>query len=182
MRYSLRRAGMLTAGVVLLAGLLAGSVGISGSQASTSAAAPTWATYDLKAKTAHLTLISSYGSDTYNYNGGKAGHFTFTVPLGAKVVVTYSNQSSMMPHGAEVVPWTGVLPIALVPPPPAFAGAFSPNYRHGTRLGITQTFTFVANKAGKYLLICPVHNHVKFGHWGWFVVSKTATTASGVLS
>ena len=182
MRYSLRKLGMVTAGTMVLAGILAGTVGISGSHASPRAATPTWATYDATNKTAHLTLISSYGSDTYNYNGGKAGHFTFTVPLGAKVVVTYSNNSTMMPHGAEVVAWTGVLPTALVPPPPAFAGAFSPNYRHGTPNGVTQTFSFVANKAGKYLLICPVHNHVKFGHWGWFVVSSSAKTATGVLS
>jgi hypothetical protein len=182
MRHPRRNIGIFTATTALLVGLAAGSIGISSSMAATKAAAPAWATYDAKTKTAHLTLISSYGSDTYNYNGGKAGHFTFTVPTGAKVVVTYSNNSTMMPHGAEVVAWTGTLPTALVPPPPAFAGAFSPNYRHGTRNGVTQTFSFVANKAGKYLLICPVHNHVKFGHWGWFVVSGAATTATGVLS
>jgi hypothetical protein len=117
---------------MILAGLGVGSLGL-GSARVLASAAPTWAAYDAGSKTAHLTLISSYGADTYNFNGGKAGAFTFTVPLGAKVVVTYSNQSQNMPHGAEIVAWTGSLPLAVVPPPPAFVGAFSPNYRHGTR-------------------------------------------------
>ena len=107
MRHPRRTIGIFTATTILLVALEAGSIGISSSMAATKAAAPTWATYDAKTKTAHLTLISSYGSDTYNYNGGKAGHFTFTVPAGAKVAVTYSNNSTMMPHGAEVVAWTG---------------------------------------------------------------------------
>ncbi len=182
MKSSLRTVSAVLAGAILVSGALVGYAGLGSGRAATIARAPAWAAYTAATKTAHLTLISSYGTDTYNFNGGKAGHFTFTVPLGAKVVVTYSNQSAMMLHGAEVVAWTGALPTAVVPPPPAFAGAFSPNYRHGTPKGVTQTFTFTANKAGKYLLICPVHNHVKFGHWGWFVVSKTATTATGVLN
>ena len=182
MKRSLGSVCLLLAGAMILSGSLLGYAGLGSSRAATIARSPAWAAYDAKTKTAHLTLISSYGTDTYNFNGGQAGHFTFTVPLGAKVVVSYSNQSAMMLHGAEVVAWTGTLPTAVVPPPPAFAGAFSPNYRHGTPKGVTQTFTFVANKAGRYLLICPVHNHVKFGHWGWFIVSKTATTATGVLS
>jgi hypothetical protein len=85
-----------------------------------------------------------------------------------------------MPHGAEIVPYTGALPLGAAPAP-AFPGAASPNYRHGTPRGVVQTFSFVATRAGTYLLICPVHHHVKFGHWDWFIVSRTATTASGVL-
>ena len=141
---------------------------------------PTWVRYDRATRTAHLTLISAYGADTYNFNGGTRGQFTFTVPLGARVIVTYSNHSMHMPHGAEVVRYTGALPLGTAPAP-AFPGAASPNYRHGTLMGVVQTFTFVASKAGRYLLICPVHNHVKFGHWAWFIVSSTATTATGVL-
>lgn len=143
-------------------------------------ATPIWARYDRATRTARLTLISAYAADTYNFNGGQRGAFTFTVPLGARVIVTYSNRSMHMPHGAEIVPYSGALPLG-APPVPAFPGAASPNYRHGTPMGVVQTFTFVASKAGRYLLICPVHNHVKFGHWAWFIVSATATTATGVL-
>lgn len=143
-------------------------------------ATPAWARYDRATHTARLTVISAYGADTYNFNGGMRGKFTFTVPLGATVIVTYSNRSMHMPHGAEIVPYTGALPLGMAPAP-AFPGAASPNYRHGTPMGVVQTFSFVASKAGRYLLICPVHNHVKFGHWAWFIVSSTATTATGVL-
>lgn len=143
-------------------------------------AASVWARYDRATRTARLTITSAYGSDTYNFNGGQRGQFTFTVPLGARVIVTYSNRSMHMPHGAEIVPYTGALPLGTAPAP-AFPGAASPNYRHGTPMGVVQTFTFVASKAGRYLLICPVHNHVKFGHWAWFIVSSAATTATGVL-
>ncbi|HLJ67111.1 MAG TPA: sulfocyanin-like copper-binding protein [Chloroflexota bacterium] len=142
--------------------------------------APVWATYNPTTRTAHLTVISAYGQDTYNFNGGTNGHFVFTVPLGSKVMITYSNASTMMLHGMEIVKWTGKLPLATIPRP-AFPGAASPNYRHGTPSGVTQTVRFTASKAGRYLLICPVRNHVKFGHWAWFIVSRTATTATGVL-
>ncbi len=145
-------------------------------------AAPQWATYDARTKTASLTVISAYGADTYNFNGGIRGRFTFTVPLGSKVVVTYTNQSMHMPHGVEIVPFTTQLPTMVPPPAPAFPGAASPNYLHGTPSGVTQHFSFVADKAGTYRMICPVHNHVKFGHWDWFVVSATARTATGALA
>jgi hypothetical protein len=144
-------------------------------------AAPTWARYDARTRTAYLTVISAYGQDTYNFNGGTRGQFTFTVPLGATVWVTYMNMSMHMPHGMEIVPMSAALPTAFPPPPPAFPGAASPNYRHGRQVGVTQRFSFVAAKAGTYRLICPVRNHVKFGHWAWFIVSATARTATGIL-
>lgn len=63
----------------------------------------------------------------------------------------------------------------------SLSGAATPGYRHGTPPGSTVTFRFKASKAGKYLLICPVHNHVQRGHWDWLIVSRTATTATGIL-
>ena len=150
-------------------------------QPSSAQSTPTWAKYNAKTKTASLTIIAAYGQDTYNFDGGSNGQLTFTVPLGAKVKVTFSNNSAQMPHAMEIVAYDGTLPTTTPPPPPAFPGAASPNYQHGTPPGGTQKFSFKATKAGKYLLICPVHNHVKFGHWDWFVVSKKATTARAVL-
>lgn len=144
---------------------------------------PTWARYVRATKTAHLRVIAGYTSadNGYNFNGGANGHFKFTVPVGSKVVVTFTNGSSMMPHGAEIVKYTRSLPTTTPPPPPAFSGAETPNGAHGEQPGVTVKFSFKAGKAGKYLLICPVHNHVKFGHWDWFIVSGKSTTASGVL-
>jgi hypothetical protein len=163
-------------------GLGAGIAAIVSTAGTSSAqSTPTWAKYSTKSKTAHLTIIAAYDQNTYNFDGGSNGQFTFTVPLGAKVVVTFSNESQFMLHGAEIVAYDGTLPVDYPPPPPAFAGAASPNYLHGTPPGITVKFSFKASKAGKYLLICPVHNHVRFGHWDWFIVSKKAKTATGVL-
>ena len=106
--------------------------------------------------------------------------FTFTVPARSRIVVRFTNGSPMMPHGAEVVRYTGSLPLA-VAPSPAFPGAASPRYRRGTQPGQTVSFSFIASRPGRYLLICPVHNHVRLGHWDWFVVSSAAQTATATL-
>lgn len=169
-----------TAAAVALAGSLLAPIAAQAAPAPAVSKAPTWATYDPATKTAHLRIIAAYGQDTNNFDGGTRGHFTLTVPLGAKVIVTYSNNSAHMPHGMEIVRYTGSLPLSKIPKP-AFPGAESPNAVHGTMKGVTQTITFTASKAGKYLLICPVKNHVKFGHWDWFIVSAKAKTATGVL-
>jgi sulfocyanin len=170
---------------VLIAPTAALAAGMPGTSTSTpknrafhAPAAGKWITYNAQTKTANLTLISSYMKDTFNFNGATNGKMTVKVPTGSTVVVTYSNMSTMMPHGAEVVSWTGSLPTSFPPPAPAFQGAFSPNYLHGTPAGVTQNFTFKAIKPGTYLLICAVRNHVKFGHWAWFIVSNTATKAT----
>jgi sulfocyanin len=182
---ALRMVGPAALAAVLItptAALAAGASGMSMStprfQASHSPAPGTWINYNAQTKTVNLTLISSYLKDTFNFNGASGGKMTVKVPTGSTVKVTYSNMSTMMPHGAEVVSWTGTLPTSFPPPAPAFQGAFSPNYLHGTPAGVTQHFTFKATKAGTYLLICAVRNHVKFGHWAWFIVSNTATKAT----
>jgi FtsP/CotA-like multicopper oxidase with cupredoxin domain len=167
-----RRLGAVLAAVCLFSG----TAGISVAQST-----PTWAKYSAKTKTARLIVIAAYGQDTYNFDGGSNGQFTFTVPLGSKVVVTFTNDSQQMPHAAEIVAYDGTLPATNPPPQPAFKGAASPDYLHGTPPGVTVKFSFKASKAGKYLLICPVHNHVKLGHWDWFVVSKKAKTVAAVL-
>lgn len=142
---------------------------------------PAWAKYNPRTHVVHLVAIAAYGADTYNIDGGTRGKLTFTVPVGSKVVMSYENLSPRVPHGLEVVPYTGTLPTNFPPPAPAFAGAASPNYLHGTPHGVVQHFHFYANRAGRYLLICPVRNHVKFGHWAWFIVSGTAKKATAVL-
>jgi Sulfocyanin (SoxE) domain len=146
-----------------------------------SVAYPAWAQYNPRTHIVHLVAIAAYGADTYNIDGGTGGKLTFTVPVGSKVVMTYKNLSQHVPHGLEVVRYTGALPTSFPPPVPAFAGAASPNYVHGVPGGTVQHFHFYASQAGTYLLICPVRNHVKFGHWAWFIVSSTAKSATAVL-
>jgi sulfocyanin len=173
-------------GVLKLTGalMLGGLVGLSASLPAFSAPRVTadhkWVSYNSTTHVVKLTLIASYAQPTYNFDGGTAGALTITVPLHSRIRVTFTNASAMMPHGAEIVKYTGTLPGA-PPPAPAFKGAASPNYLHGTQPGDVQHFSFDAGKAGKYLVICPVHNHVSHGHWDWFVVSAKAKTATAVL-
>lgn len=156
------------------------TAGVPAHAASRTAAVPKWVSYSPTTHVVKLILIASYAQPSYNFDGASSGALTVTVPLHSRIKVTFSNDSPMMPHGAEVVKYNGSLP-GTPPPPPAFKGAASPNYLHGTQPGQVQHFSFVASKAGKYLLICPVHNHVSHGHWDWFVVSSKAKTATAVF-
>jgi len=177
---------LVTVRVLKLTGVLIASslVAISGSLPAFSAprvkADPKWVSYNSSTHVVKLTIIASYAQPTYNFDGASSGALTITVPLHSRIKVTFTNASAMMPHGAEIVKYTGSLP-GSPPPAPAFKGATSPNYLHGTQPGDVQHFSFVAGKAGKYLLICPVHNHVSHGHWDWFVVSAKAKTATAVF-
>jgi sulfocyanin len=127
-----------------------------------------------------LTLIAAYNSTQggFNFNGGAAGKLTITVPLGVKVNVTFTNNAPL-PHSAQFVAYAKTPPTSAVSD--AFKGAHTPNPTAGTAKGVKQTFSFVANKAGTYLLICAVPGHAAAGMWDNFVVSKTAKAASVVL-
>ncbi len=157
------------------------SHGASGASGGTGAAAgpakaPTWVT--TTGKVAHLTLISGWNNVNagFNFNGAAKGRMVVTVPLGEKVVVAYTNAVSM-PHNVDIVRYQS-------PPPsegaaPAFPGATT--FKQGASApgkGVRQTATFVADKAGIYMIICGVPGHAAGGMWDTFVVSKSAKVAS----
>jgi len=153
--------GVLALGV----GLLAGSGQVS------AAKAPVWIT--TKAKVVNLTVTAAYANadSGFSFNGYNKGKMTITVPVGDTVKVTYSNASAL-PHSAEITKLTKTMPSGAITA--AFKGALSPNAQNGVGKGVTQKFTFVASKAGKYLLICAVPGHYAAGMWDNFVVSSTA--------
>ncbi len=142
------------------------------------AQAPTWVA--TKGKTVNLTLIAAYNDagGGFNFNGGSNGKMTITVPLGDRVNVTFSNNSPLG-HSAQIVAFAKSPPVSTVPD--AFKGANSPDPTSGVAKGTTQKFSFVANKAGTYLLICAVPGHASAGMWDVLVVSKSAKTASIAL-
>lgn len=140
-----------------------------------------WASYDYATNTAHLQVVAGYNHQKYNVNGGARGHFVFTVPLGAKVIISFLNESAHTSHGLKVVANKKAVLKGRKLPRPAFAGAQSADPTHGTPKGVRQTVTFRAKEAGRYLLVCPVHGHITHGEWNWLVVSKTAQTATGEL-
>jgi sulfocyanin len=165
--YRHRVASALAAGLLLL-----GGAGIA--SAAPKAMAPTWVT--TKGKTVNLTVIADYTSAVsgFNFNGYGKGQLTITVPKGDTVKVTFSNKASL-PHSVQFTAYTKSLPMGAVMD--AFKGSNSPNPTNGTVSGVTQKFSFVASKAGNYLMICAVPGHAQAGMWDTFVVSATAKTA-----
>lgn len=130
--------------------------------------APHWVVWNAKTHTATLTIIAGYKGG-FDFNGYSKGKMTITVPNGAHVNVVFSNDSAI-PHSALFTPYnkrtsTGRYPLA-------FKGATSPNATSGVAKGKTQKFSFVANKAGTYALVCAVPGHAIAGMWDTFVVAK----------
>lgn len=130
--------------------------------------APHWLVWNAKTHTATLTVIAGYKGG-FDFNGYSKGKMTITVPNGAHVNVVFSNDSTI-PHSALFTPYskrtsTGSYPLA-------FKGASSSNATNGVAKGKTQKFSFVANKAGTYALVCAVPGHAIAGMWDTFVVAK----------
>ncbi|HVA92802.1 MAG TPA: sulfocyanin-like copper-binding protein [Chloroflexota bacterium] len=149
-------------------------------------------------KVVRLTLIAGYNNANagFNFDGGALGKMVVTVPLGDKIIATYKNDATTS-HDVLVVPYQKTLPTHSVPT--AFAGASygAPNFgaRRGGKGGpppggapgaggprqasnTPHTFSFVAGKAGTYMIICGYPGHAIAGMWDTFVVSSTAKTAS----
>ena len=101
-----------------------------------------------------------------------------TVPQGDKVVVTFTNKVST-PHNFDIIPYTQPLPGHGLNP--AFMGTSSPMPQFKPKppaLSKPQTVTFVADKAGAYMVVCGVAGHALAGMWDILVVLPTATAAS----
>jgi sulfocyanin len=171
MHLSLRTTRGLVGSCALAAALLVGS-GIA--QAKT----PTWVT--TKGKVVSLTLIAGYNGNGggFNFNGAAKGQLTVTVPLGDTVKVTFSN-NSQLPHSAQIIAFSKSAPVSAVSD--AFKNAHSANPTNGVAKGTTQKFSFVTNKAGKYLIICAVPGHAAAGMWDTLVVTKSAKTATAAI-
>jgi len=177
----LTNGGRLAGGLALCAALLgsAGAAGATGAggAASRPAAAPTWVT--TTGKVVRLSVISGWNNVNagFNFNGAAHGQMVVTVPLGDKVIVTYKNDVTT-PHNVDIIPYTQPLPGHGVAP--AFPGASSPlpEFKPDAPPPQPRTFSFVASKAGTYMMVCGVAGHALAGMWDTFVVSGSATTAS----
>lgn len=173
--------GRLTGGIVLGAALL-GSASLAGAAARPSArpaaarqaAAPTWVT--TTGNVVHLTVIAGWDASNvgFNFNGAAHGQMVVTVPLGAKVVGTFTSKVTT-PHNVDIIPYK--LPAPGQGGPPAFAGAATPVPQFGAAPK-PAAFSFVADKAGTYMMVCGVPGHALAGMWDTLVVSPTAKAAS----
>jgi sulfocyanin len=149
--------------------------------ASTLAAATqSWVQWDAAHRTARLTITAAYNQTGggFNFDGYNLGHLTITVPVGAKVVVSFTNKAAL-PHSAVITPFTdralaGNFPVA-------FKGSASSNPSAGAAsLSTPQVFSFVANKVGTYALVCGVPGHAIGGMWDRFVVAKVSSASQQI--
>ena len=143
------------------------------SPASSGASGPFVASQDAAAKTVTLSVVAGATIDNfyYNFNGYDQGNATITVPAGWTVKIDFSNESGSA-HSVVVSP-------SITDLTPVFPGATSPDLSTGIQAGQTQTFQFVAQTAGSYVLACGISGQAsQDGMWVKFIVSSTATQAS----
>ncbi len=133
-----------------------------------------WMTVDPEKKFVSFEIIGGYNgaNGTFNFNGFYEGELTLTVPLNWQVEIKYLTKSAYKPHSAAIIKETDPLPEegGAV----AFRGATTIKLIQGLHANESDTFTFVADKPGKYLLFCGVTGHGRGGMWDYFVVSETA--------
>jgi len=133
-----------------------------------------WLTVDNSKKSVDLKLEAGV-NDGFNFNGYDKGSMIVTVPTGWKVNATFTNDSSAA-HSAVIVPFDQVAKMSGFTP--AFSGATTPNPVAGVGQNVAQKFSFTADKAGKYGIVCAVPGHDGAGMWDILVVSGSAKTAS----
>lgn len=133
----------------------------------------TWLTVDTTAKTATFQLIAGLSglNGALNFNGFKDGGLTLTVPLNWNVVINFTNHDGMLPHSAEII--DSLKPLPVNPVDPAFPRAMTIRLAEGLGPEQKDTFRFVANKAGSYLVFCGVPGHGLAGMWIRFKVSPS---------
>ena len=166
-----RTAGVIAVGATLLVGM--------GLAQAASTKGPTWVT--TKGNTVNLTLIASWNNAVggFNFNGGANGKLVVTVPQGAVVKMTFSNAQTI-PHSVQIINVMKPLPTNAVAD--AFKGAHTPHPLQGIAKGPKQSFSFVANKVGTYMIICAVPGHDSAGMWDTLVISSKAKSATATLS
>ena len=130
-------------------------------------------TVDTVTKTATFQLVAGQTNlnSGLNFNGFNDGKLTLTVPQNWNVVIQFINKDPSLPHSAEIVDTTKPMPAG--PVDPTFARAMTTKLSNGLATGEADTFRFVANKAGSFLIFCAVPGHGLAGMWVRLKVSPT---------
>lgn len=150
-----------------------------GGTAAAQAATPRWLISNARTKTVALTLIAGWHGTNggLNFDGYSDGQMKVVVPVGWKITVIYSNQNAAS-HSVIFVRYQRRIPVMGFTP--AFPHAESADPMNGSAMNSKpQRFTFVANRAGTYRIVCGVPDHALSGMWDYFVVSPT--TQKGFL-
>lgn len=134
--------------------------------------------WDSTTNTATYPIVAGLtaSNSAWNFNGHARGSMTIVVPVGARVVMPFSNLDANVPHSFGII--AGEPNIATLAAAserePVFPGAISRRYLTGIRSTETDIVRFTANTAGEYLLVCGVPGHAPGGMWIRFVVSADA--------
>jgi sulfocyanin len=161
---------------VLTAVLLTIPMGFT-SSAALAATTPQWMKVDAKDKTVQLKIDMGEPNKAggFNFNGYAHGHMTVTVPEGWTVKVKADNVGNIS-HSLEIVPAQSKPPMQGIKP--AFANADTSDLKTGIKPDHDGSFTFKADKAGQYWMMCGVPGHALGGMWDKVVISKSATAPS----
>jgi hypothetical protein len=161
----------LRAGFLLLAGCV-----LIGTQAWAQGKLAPYAGPDkiLSFDTANMTVtVSLVGGEAgapsgANFDGFSKGAMVIRVPLGWTVHLALEVPSSPVNHSALIVPWSDRGAASFTP---AFPGSDPVDFRTGMGKGDGQKeFTFTADRAGQYAVVCGVPGHAKAGMWDEFDV------------
>lgn len=142
-------------------------------------AAPHWMTQNAAAHTVTVRVYAGWdgNNNDMNFDGYGNGAMTVTVPKGWQVKVHFLNTDESQSHSAMIVPFRDhALPL-IIPSMVAFPKAYTPKPNEGSGSNAHATFTFVANRAGHYALVCGVPTHAEMGMWDRLTVSSTAAQA-----
>lgn len=153
---------------LLVAGLIAGlGIGYAVVPRGQTPSAPA-NTITMTGSVIHLSVLAGPVPDMFSFVIGGLRNPTLQVPVGAEVVVHFSNIDPALPHSFGVV--GGSPPFAAEPPETAFEGAETPNAHMGSMPGENATFSFTASTAGTYWYVCHVPGHATGGMFGKFEV------------
>ncbi|MBW8770689.1 MAG: PQQ-binding-like beta-propeller repeat protein [Gemmatimonadetes bacterium] len=120
--------------------------------------------YDASTATAWLRIDAAGMS----FDGRTGGTGVVVVPFGWRVEVRFRNADAA-PHSARVVAPRD--PVPLVPGRAVFTGAQTKNADAGILSGDSDHFSFLADRAGTYLIACAVPGHAAAGMYLKLVVS-----------
>ncbi|RIV22032.1 hypothetical protein D2Q93_09640 [Alicyclobacillaceae bacterium I2511] len=158
--------------------------------ATTPSATATPAFYALGAqpKTLNLNMQAggSQANQGMNFNGFSSGQLVVTVPVGWTLNFNFVNLDPSLPHSLGVTTWADRMSTGTFAP--AFTGSIPAAFGGGIVKGQAPIkFSVVANKAGKYALVCGLPGHAVGGMWDELDVSATAKqptiqTPSGTVS
>ncbi len=104
----------------------------------------------------------------FNFDGFGEGRMRVYVPVGWRVEVTCTNESTTLTHSCAVVEDRRLSPFGARV---AFRGASTPDPTAGLGFGKTARFAFVASRVGTYRIACLVVGHEIDGMWDWLTVT-----------